>query len=512
MAAQRGSECNWEAGASDAPKAANSSVPCVIGFINQPVLNRLWAERYTRSGSDLSEGETIVAEREMNATTWELSVVNLGYPKLQFDLVGAGRTLQVSKKLLADLRLELSKPHGMAARQVIRIEQGDASGGKVLEVTLQGSIHVEYHMLEGSEVKVHWSTPATYVIQDDRVNADRFQQHYEALKQMKLAKLTIPVSPALANTWVYFEREGDQLRPYVYSLPRQATSRFMPPQPSEDEGVVVSFHVEAFPITSTQQPPEDKHWVIGLFAPGGSMTWTHGGYLPPMEYYIAGYVSSNGAQAQPKSAVHAQALLLSPLVTFCDRGGREEEVELMPVGTQATWGAEGTLRGELLSKGGKHYYNPPQSMAPAAEVQYKEGGDTLIPAALRSTLATPTAIDVIKASAGGTTAYATFVIKWVHPTHFIRVAKQDNGLKLSLFYFNIDQEETAVPNSLVSWEVIAGNGTLDSGVFKPAVRNPSPYSVIMGVDKRIEDSWRWGLTIIAYPMLDIDTLVDHYSR
>lgn len=136
-------------------------------------------------------------------------------------------------------------------------------------------------MLEGSEVKVHWSTPATYVIQDDRVNADRFQQHYEALKQMKLAKLTIPVSPALANTWVYFEREGDQLRPYVYSLPRQATSRFTPPQPSEDEGVVVSFHVEAFPITSTQQPPEDKHWVIGLFAPGGSMTWTHGGYLPP---------------------------------------------------------------------------------------------------------------------------------------------------------------------------------------------------------------------------------------
>ncbi|MBF8668951.1 hypothetical protein IR012_01155 [Pseudomonas putida] len=104
------------------------------------------------------------------------------------------------------------------------------------------------------------------------------------------------------------------------------------------------------------------------------------------------------------------------------------------------------------------------------------------------------------------------MIRWVQPTHFIRVAKQNSGLKLSLFYFNADQEEKAVPDALTSWEVVAGNGTVTSGVFKPAAQNPSPYSVVVGVDRSQEDEWRWGLTIIALPMLDIDTLVDYYSR
>jgi len=145
-------------------------------------------------------------------------------------------------------------------------------------------------------------------------------------------------------------------------------------------------------------------------------------------------------------------------------------------------------------------------------VRFKQSGDTFIPAASRDSLVTPTATDVIKVSAGGESAYATFVIRWVQPTHFIRVAKQNSGLKLSLFYFNADQQEKAVPDSLTSWEVVAGNGTVTSGVFKPAAQNPSPYSVVMGVDRSQEDEWRWGLTIIALPMLDIDTLVDYYSR
>ncbi|WP_426809235.1 hypothetical protein ABOC32_24745 [Pseudomonas sp. WOUb67] len=511
MSAPKDSKAFQEAETPGAPEVTDQPLLCVLGYIDEPVLNRLWAERYTRSGHDLREGEAVVVEREMNATTWELSVVNLGYPKLQFNT--AGRTLQLSKKLLTDLRLDLSKPYGMAARQALRIEQGDSSSGKVLEVTLNlNSIHVEYHALGGSEVKVHWSTPATYVIQNDRVNADRFKQHYEALKQMKLAKLTIPVSPFLANTWVYFENRGDQLQPGFYNQPRQSTARFDPPQVSQNEEVALAFHIVAFPITLTQLPPVDKEWVVGLFAPRGSITWAYGAYLPPMEYYIAAYVASGAGQAQVTSATPAQALLLSPLVTFCDRGGPEEEVELMPVGAQATWAPEGTLRGELLSKDGKRYYKPPKSITPASEVRYKEGGDTLIPAALRSTLATPTATDIIKATAGGEAAYATFLIKWVHPTHFIRVAKHALGLKLSLCYFNWDSEEVAVPDRLASWEVVFGNGTITSGVFKAAVQNPSPYSIIVGVDKGVPDAWAWGLTIIAYPMLDIDTLVDYYSR
>ncbi|QDR69499.1 hypothetical protein [Pseudomonas sp. BJP69] len=104
------------------------------------------------------------------------------------------------------------------------------------------------------------------------------------------------------------------------------------------------------------------------------------------------------------------------------------------------------------------------------------------------------------------------MIRWVHPTHFIRVARHALGLKLSLFYLNGRQEEKAVADSQVSWRVLAGNGSVIAGVFRPDVSNPSPYSVVMGEDTFAVDEWRWGLTIIAMPMLDIDTLVDYYSR
>ncbi|MFJ4433961.1 hypothetical protein ACIPZG_23815 [Pseudomonas sp. NPDC089395] len=504
---KKGNECQ-DSGSQDASGVENEPVACVIGYIDTPELNRLWAERYARSGHDLSGGESVVAEREMNATTWELSVVNLGYPKLEFET--GGRKLKLCKNLLTDLRLELSKPNGMPARQAIRIEQSGASG-KVLEVTLDSSdLHAQYHKQQGSEVRLHWSNPATYEIEGDRVSADRFKQHYEPLKRIKLATLTKPVSAALADAWVYFEHDNEQTRSYVFSQPRQTAAGSGQLQASEGEDAAVAFHVLTFPVTLTQLPPADKNWVIGLFAPSGSLTWGLGGYIPPMEYYLGAYKALGAAQAQAIPANTAQGLQLSPLVTFCDRGGRPEEVELMPAGAQATWKLEEPERGKLLLQEGKHYYEPPKSINP--EVRFNQSGDTFIPAAYRASIDTPTATDIIKVTSGGETTYSTFVIRWVHPTHFIRVAKQTSGLKLSLFFLNRSQQEQAVPDSQVSWQVVAGNGSVVSGIFKPAAQNPSPYSVVRGVDETRQDEWRWGLTIIALPILDIDTLVDFYSR
>ncbi|MGE8060294.1 hypothetical protein [Pseudomonas sp. NPDC089547] len=493
----------------DASAAAEASVLLVIGYNDVSQLNNLWAERYARSGHDVGEGELVVAEREMNRTTWELSLVNLGYPKLQFDT--SGQKLNLYKNLLTDLRLALSKPNGMNARQAVRIEQSDASVGKVLEVIFDlNSSHIEYHTGEGREVRLHWAKPATYVIDNDRLSADRFKQHYEPLKRMKVSTLTMPMSVFLGDVWVYFNYDDSQIRAQVFNQPGQVAAQSDPIQTPSYADSAVGFHIVAFPITLTQVPPLDKDWVVGLYAPSKSMKWTAGGYMPPMEYYVGGYVITEAATAQTKATIHAQPLQCSPLISLCDGGGKLEELQLMPAGAQATWGAEGTLRGELLLQDGKHHYKPPQSMQPA--VRFNEGGDTFIPAAYRASLATPTATDIIKVTAGGQAAYATFVIRWVHPTHFIRVARHVGGLKLSLFYFNLDQEEKAVADSRVSWQVVAGNGSVTSGVFKPAANSPSPYSVVMGVDTSSLDEWRWGLTIIAMPMLDIDTLVDYYSR
>lgn len=495
--------------ASDPSAAAEPAILLLYALNDETQLNGLWAKRHTLIGHDVDGGELVVSEREMNRTTWELSLVHLGYPKLQFDT--SRRTLKLDKNLLTDLRLSLNTPIGMNARQAVRIEQSDGSAGKVLEVTLGlNSSHIEYHKWKGSEAVVHWEQPATYVIANDRLSADRFKQHFEPLKRMKIASLSKPVSVALDDVWVYFEYGESPMRINVFNGPGQVAARSDPILVPASEDVAIAFEVGAFPITLTQLPPVDKDWVVGLFAPSWSMKWTLGGYIPPGNFYFAVYALSGSETAQTKVTSQAQALKCSPLISFCDRGGDLEELQLMSAGAQPVWSGEGTLHGELLLQNGKHYYKPPQSLPPA--VRFNTGGDTFIPAAYRATLAVPTATDIIKVTDIWQEAYATFVIRWVHPTHFIRVAKYALGLKLLLFYFNCDLEETAVADAQVSWQVVAGNGSVTAGVFRPDVNDPSPYSVVVGVDTSNVNEWRWGLTIVAMPMLDIDTLVDYYSR
>lgn len=494
---------------SDSAAAAESAILLLYALNDETQLNGLWAKRHALIGHDMDWPELVVSEREMNRTTWELSLVHLGYPKLRFET--SARTLKLDKNLLTDLRLSLNTPIGMNARQAVRIEQSDASAGKVLEVTLGlNSSHIEYHKWKGSEAVVHWQQPATYVIANDRLSADRFKQHFEPLKRMKVATLSKPVSVALDDVWVYFEHDQSRIRINVFNGPGQVAAQSDPILVPASEDVAIAFEVGAFPITLTQLPPVDKDWVVGLFAPSWSMKWTLGGYIPPGNFYFAVYALSGSEMAQTKVSTQAQALKCSPLISFCDYGGDLEEIQLMSAGAQPVWGAEGTLHGELLVQNGKHYYKPPQSL-PAA-VRLNTGGDTFIPAACRASLVTPTETDIIKVTDTWQEAYATFVIRWVHPTHFIRVARHALGLKLSLFYLNGRQEEKAVADSQVSWRVLAGNGSVIAGVFRPDVSNPSSYSVVMGEDTFAVDEWRWGLTIIAMPMLDIDTLVDYYSR
>lgn len=484
----------------------------ILGFIKEDEINTLWAERYKRSGHDVSEAIAVMSELEADRQTWEVSFAQLGYPNLQFDL--AQRRLTLNRNLLTDVRLYLSTPSGLNARQAVKIEQSDASHGKVLQMVLTHEhFHFEQHAQKRGELQVHWSAPATYAIEGDRLSAERFKQHFEPLKQMRIATLAKPASVFLQDVYIYFdcfEHLGVmEVRPLVYVEPQVARSSKIPELASSTETTVLAFSVVAFPATALQTPPLDKEWAIGLFAPAGSLTWSTGGVLAL--YYLADYIKSDTRHSSiPADAHPSQGLLLTPLVMFCDRGGDQIELELMPAGSQATWAAQGTVRGELLTQNGNHFYKPPQDRTPI--VQFNQRGDTFIPAAYRSSLTTPTATDVIQASAEGKVALATFIIRWVQPTHFIRVAKQAGELKLSLHYLNIDQQEKAVPDAQVSWQVVAGNGSVTSGLFKPAVSDPSAFSVVVGVDKANQDEWRWGMTIVALPMLDIDALVDVYSR
>lgn len=73
------------------------------------------------------------------------------------------------------------------------------------------------------------------------------------------------------------------------------------------------------------------------------------------------------------------------------------------------------------------------------------------------------------------------------------------------------QQGKAVAASNTSWHVMAGNGSVSTGAFKPAAQNPNPCFVVVVVDTS-NQFMGCGGTIIPLPVLDIDTVMDFYSR
>ncbi|WP_263225016.1 hypothetical protein [Pseudomonas alabamensis] len=495
--------------------SGSSSGPSVVAFITVADLNRLWAERYASQGRNLGLSVPVIAEREMAGNTWELSVVRLGYPNMQFDT--SRHSLTVSRRLLTDLRVYLTESSGMSIRQAFRIEQSGADGDNVLQVTLElQDLHMEYHTAKSQGLYVHWSKPAVYVIEQDRLSASKFRQHFEPLKQMRLTTLSAPLALALHYVRIYYkDYDATLLRPAVQASFRysRVDQEARPSQSIQSGAALLWFNIDTFPRVLDGMPPLDRHWITSLFAPSGSMKWSAGDY-PGGQYYLGGYthVEPTSALAKTQLATPVCDLMLTPLVTFSDAGGGPIEFESLSYVDEVRWRPEGgRFYGMFRPHGSKCRYTPPVALKPA--VRFNQAGDTLIPAAYRSSLSTPTITEVISAKAQDYEAYVSIVVRWVYPTHFIRVAKHTlSELKLSLCYLNRDQKEIAVPDSQISWHVVAGNGSVSSGVFKTAESDPSAYSVVIGIDESRQDEWRWGMTIIALPMLDIDTLVEAYSR
>ncbi|MFK3910295.1 hypothetical protein ACI2KD_19905 [Pseudomonas monteilii] len=494
--------------------SASSSGPSVIVYIPVADLNRLWAERYASQGRNLGLSVPAIAEREMSGNTWELSVVRLGYPNVQFDT--SRHSVTVSRRLLTDLRVYLTASSGMSIRQAFRIEQSGADSEHVLQVTFElQDLHMEYHTTKSQGLYLHWSKPAVYMIEQDRLNASKFRQHFEPLKQMRLTALSAPLGLALHYVRIYYkDYDALQIRPAVQSAIRysRVDQEARPSQAIQSGGSILWFNIDTFPRVLDGMPPLDRHWITSLFAPSGSMKWSAGDY-PGGQYYLGGYTFADStlALAKTQPATHVCNLTLTPLVTFSDVGGQPIEFESLSYVDEVRWRPQGVFYGMFRPHGSKCCYTPPAVLASA--VRFNQAGDTLIPAAYRNSLSTPTITEVISASAQDCEAYVSIVVRWVYPTHFIRVAKHTpSELKLSLCYLDRNHHEKAVPDSHISWQVVAGNGSVSSGVFKTAESDPSAYAVVIGIDESRQDEWRWGMTIIALPMLDIDTLVEAYSR
>jgi len=112
--------------------------------------------------------------------------------------------------------------------------------------------------------------------------------------------------------------------------------------------------------------------------------------------------------------------------------------------------------------------------------------------------------DVVTAAGVGAQASALFVTTFLGPTNFIRFHAEGAALRLGCCYYNIDQEEVELQPQDVEWFILAGNGKVSAqGIFTPQSAAPSPLTILMARDRRVDWEWRFAVTIIPMPLLTL---------
>lgn len=77
-------------------------------------------------------------------------------------------------------------------------------------------------------------------------------------------------------------------------------------------------------------------------------------------------------------------------------------------------------------------------------------------------------------------------------------------MRLSCCYYNIDQEEVELRPEDVKWFILAGNGEVSAqGIFTPLPAAPSPVTILMAQDIRVDWEWRFAVTIIPISLLSL---------
>lgn len=412
-----------------------------------------------------------------------------------------------------DVDMLTKKLSNLGTEQILRLTKVPLPDAK-LRVSLRlDSSYLRYRAQHRSVLSLEWEGAASYAFYYPKDSSTgipvpaEYKLYYDQQKKIEIAVMPRPVDSRLQDVYIKM-LTTDSLRDRLFLFSQQRLTheslaeRTLQTPTSEDQTVLyASFSQSNFPEVAAGRAPADNAWFSHLVTPPGSCV-PNGGMKAPSgwdSFYRTGpETPCNPSTVSSAGATHT----IAPQARIIHAGESPEQLGF--VGTavpSAVWSVEGDAGGKIVKVGSDHFY---EAAKKPSGLLFSNPGDTLIPAVLISSYPSlPARADVVTATGGGAQASALFVTTFLYPTNFIRFHAEGNALRLSCCYFNLDLEETVLQPKDVEWFILAGNGEVSAqGIFTPQSAAPSPVTIVMARDTRL-DIWRFAVTIIPMPLLDL---------
>lgn len=404
-----------------------------------------------------------------------------------------------------DVDMLTKKLNNLGNEQILRLTKVPLPEAK-LRVSLRlDSSYLRYRSQHRSVLSLEWDGDASYAFYYPKDSSTgttvpaEYKAYYGQQKKIEIAVMPRPVDSRLQDLYIHMiTTESLRDRFFVFSQQRQTfkslAQRTLQRPKHEGETVLsASFSQINFPEVAAGKAPVDNAWFSHLVTPPGACV-PNGGTKTPTgwdSYYSTGPETQwNPSTVSSAGATHT----IAPQARIIHAGASPEPLGF--VGTAipgAVWSVEGDAGGKIVKVDSDHFYEPAKK---PPGLLFSNPGEMLIPAPARA--------DVVTAAGGGAQASALFVTTFAYPTNFIRFHAEGNALRLSCCYFDFEMDEAVVPPEDVEWTILAGNGEVSAqGIFTPQSAAPSPVTILMARDISKLDEWRFAVTIIPMPVLDL---------
>lgn len=406
---------------------------------------------------------------------------------------------------------------GIDAKQIVTVNGVQPLTGKLRVSVPHEESWLRYNAATGGELTLEWAGSASYAFYDPGYTETPagYEAYFEQLKKLAISFFSPVNNELLQQLYIYVQVTEATGWPVHFSVSRQPLVHAAIAPASYDASdnvaqaksyVTALFPSSYFPEAAAGRAPAEAQWLQQLVAPRGLTTVVGG------QRTAGGWITQYGTgtlavEDDPAPSVIANVDSLSPLARILSAGATKERLEF--VGTPlsgATWTLAGEARGRLEKEGNEYFYVPPLVLAPAAS--FNTSSDMVIAAAYRTSIdGLPLSVDAVQAANASQCAAATFVTKFVEPTHFIRFSSASGNLQLNLCWMTRTGERQ-VPANMVKWHVLAGNGAVSAqGVFSPASRSPSAVTILMAEDLQDLTEWRFGVIIVPLPLFTVPDLL-----
>ncbi|KHL76422.1 hypothetical protein PpSQ1_00070 [Pseudomonas putida] len=434
----------------------------------------------------------------------------------RIEIIATGNVYtQVSLYPAYDVVTDTKKLGNMGDEQILRLTEVPLPAARLRVSVALDSSYLRYRAQDQSVLSLEWAGGASYAYyypKDSRTPTTvppEYEDYYDRQKKIEIAMMPRAVDSRLQDLYIYMvTSESLADRNFSFSQQSQtyqslaAARTLQAPTPDVQTVLSAQFSQDNFPEVAAGKAPADNAWFSHLVTPPGSCVPDGGTKLPTG--WQSNYKIGPKRPWNPSTVASAGAVSkIDPQARIFPAGELKQQLAFVgdPV-PGAAWNVSGEAGGSIVKVGSDHFYQP--ATKPPG-LMFSEPGETLIPAVLKSSYPLlPARADVVTAAGGGAEASALFVTTFIGPTNFIRFHAEGAALRLSCCYFNIDQEEVELQPKDVKWYILAGNGEVSAqGIFTPLSAAPSPVTILMAQDIRVDTEWRFAVTIIPMPLLSL---------